>query len=151
MTNQSRDRRDRRVSVTLPPPFLFCHTSTLFPDLPSIFSSPLITAEQQRAQHICQQLSSVSSSSSLLVFIFSSSVCPPPSSSPLLFKSIKFTGDNREHKTQERANLRDKERMRAECQGGEQPRKVTYLPYTVSLIRPVFFPALISLLQKCRM
>lgn len=80
-------------------------TSTLSAHLLSIFSSSLIGAEQQWAQHICQQLSSVSSSSSLLLFIFSSSVCPPS----WLFKSIKFTGGT--VKCRRGYNLCDKRRV----------------------------------------
>lgn len=110
MTNQSWNRGDRRYQAlaVFSPPFLFStflspphstlpHSST---DLLSIFSPPLISAEQQWAQHICQQLSSVSSSSSsssLLFFIFSSSCLSSQPPTPQLLKSIRFTGDNQEH------------------------------------------------------
>lgn len=108
------------------PPSCFLLPSCTFPlprsftDLLSIFSCRLIAAEQQWAQHICQQLGSVSSSSSLLLFMFSSPVCPPhlcpPTSSSSQSNSQEITRDT---KKQEKANLPDKKRMRVECQGCE--------------------------------
>ena len=85
-------------------------------------------SSQQWAQHICQQLGSVSSSSSLrLFFIFSSSVCPPRLPPPLPPSALQV---NQIHKrrtgthTHTHTHTQSRKRLISEIRRGwEQPWK----------------------------